>query len=77
MALEKIGDISQPVRTTYGYHILKYTEEIQEGATTLDSVHDILKEELFSTRQDEAYTKLQEQWIGEAKVETYPERMEN
>ncbi|MDI9520346.1 MAG: SurA N-terminal domain-containing protein [Bacillota bacterium] len=77
MALEKIGDISQPVRTSYGYHILKYTEEIQEGATALDSVHDLVKDELFNTRQDEAYTKLKEQWIGEAKVETYPERMEN
>lgn len=75
MALEKVGDVSQPVKTSYGYHIIKFVEEIQEGPTALESVHDLLKDELFGARQDEAYAKLQEQWIGEAQVETYPERM--
>lgn len=77
MALENIGDISSPIKTNYGYHILKYVEDIKEGPVALDSVKETLKKELFEARQEEVYTTLEAQWLSEFKVESYPERMSN
>jgi len=37
-ALEKVGDISEPVKTSFGYHIIKLTELIEGETQPLDDV---------------------------------------
>ncbi|MBE5783699.1 MAG: hypothetical protein E7329_10345 [Clostridiales bacterium] len=75
MALEKVGDVSAPVESTYGYHILQYSADIEEGAATLDAVRETLEEETLSTKQTETYTAAVDAWVAEAKVTTYLDRM--
>jgi len=76
MALTEVGQVSQPVLTEYGYHILQYTGDLAEGAVPLDQVRDALEPEVRTTKEDEAYTAAMNQWISEAQVTTYPERMQ-
>lgn len=75
MALENVGDVSEPVESTYGFHILQYSADIAEGAVALESVHDALQEELLTAKQDETYTATVETWVSEATVVTYLDRM--
>ena len=75
MALEKAGDVSAPVESTYGYHILQYSADIEEGAATLEEVREALEAETLSAKQTETYTAAVEAWVAEANVKTYLEKM--
>lgn len=77
MALEKVGDISQPIRTNFGYHILRYAKDYEEGEAKLEDVKDAIEKEIFSAKQDEKYQELETKWLVEAEVTRYPERMKD
>ena len=75
MALEKVGDVSAPVESTYGYHILQYSADIEEGAVSLEEVREALETTELSAKQNEAYNAAVDAWVAEANVKTYPEKM--
>ena len=69
MALKSVGDISGKVRgETYGYYIIKYVSDVQEGKVDFDSVKDALRESLLSDKQDQTYADTVEQWVTEAGI---------
>ena len=72
MALGAVGDISDLVETSYGYHILKYAGDIEPGIVEYtDEVKEKLHGTLLETAQDAAYTAAVEQWVSDADVKTY------
>jgi parvulin-like peptidyl-prolyl isomerase len=75
MALVKVGDVSEPFKTSYGIHIVKYVSDVTEGAVPLDTVKDTLSAELLTQKQDDLYNTTVEQWVTEAKAKTYLDRM--
>ncbi len=75
MALTKVGDVSEGVRTDYGIHIIKYVSDAQEGETGLDSVRSELESELLSQKQNEAYTAAVDKWVEEAQAKIYKDRL--
>ena len=75
MALENVGDVSEPVESTYGYHIMQYSAEIPEGPVALEDVRADLEAEVLTTKQDAAYTEAVNQWVSEADVKTYTDRL--
>lgn len=75
MALENVGDVSEPVKSDYGYHIIQYSADIPEGSATLETVREPLTAELLSAKQDEAYEAALDGWVAEASVTTYLDRM--
>lgn len=77
MALENVGDVSELVKTSYGYHILCYVGDVTSGAVDFDTKKDAISEDLLATKQDEAYNAAVEQWTEEAKVETFPKAMKD
>ncbi len=67
MALEKIGDVSGKIRgDAYGYYIIKYVADAQEGAIALDEVKDTIESSLLSTKQNDTYTSAQQSWVDAA-----------
>jgi len=76
MALENVGDVSGLVKTDFGYHILKYAQDIEAGAVEYtDEIKAHIHEDLLATAQEAAYDAAVTQWVSEAKVETFPKVM--
>lgn len=75
MALEKVGDVSEPAKSDYGFHIIQYSADITEGTVALDTVSDTLGAELLSEKQDQAYADALAAWVSEAKVESHLEKL--
>ncbi|MEA4927973.1 MAG: peptidylprolyl isomerase [Candidatus Limiplasma sp.] len=75
MALAKPGDVSAPFQTDYGIHIVKYVDDVTEGAVALEDVKDALQAELLSTKQDEVYNAAVTQWVTDAQAKIYKDRL--
>ena len=69
MALEKVGDISWLVKTSYGYHILQYAQDIPSGPVAYETVEEDLRAQMLSEKQSAAYTAKVDEWVAEADVE--------
>jgi len=68
MALAAVGDVSAPVRSSYGIHIIKYQSDIAEGEVGLDTVREPLTEELLSVKSSANVETVLSQWVEEANV---------
>ena len=69
-ALEKVGDISEPVVSSMGVHILHYLRDIPGGAAELtDEMKAEIREVLEGDNADTAFNEGIEKWIAEAAVE--------
>ena len=75
MALANVGDVSEPVESTYGYHIIKYVSAVEEGPVALDTVKDTISSALLTAKQNDVTAETIAQYVSEAKVKTYPERI--
>lgn len=75
MALANVGDVSEPVRSPYGYHIIQYASDIPAGEIGLENVKTAIYDELLAQRQEAAYTSALDQWVAEADVKVYEDRM--
>ena len=76
MALENVGDYSEPVRIEDGVCILQYLGEVTEGEVPLADVREALAEETLDAARSEAYEEQLEAWLEEANPSYYPERMQ-
>ena len=75
MALENVGDVSEPVESTYGYHVIKYVSDVQEGPVDIETVRESISSALLTAKQNEVSEATLKQWTEEAAVKTYPDRM--
>lgn len=69
----EVGTYSKPVKSAYGYHIIKLTDK-QEVGDILDSLEAKrnISESLYTTRHAEVFNELLENLKMTAKIERYP-----
>lgn len=51
----EIGEVSEPVKTQFGYHIIKLVDKKPEMEKSLEEVKDDIKNQLLGLRQQEVY----------------------
>ncbi len=59
------GDLSEPVKTQYGYHLIEITDITPEQQLSYDQVMERIRSELLQQKQDEAWDR----WLAKAKAE--------
>jgi peptidyl-prolyl cis-trans isomerase C len=68
---QKIDEIGEPVKTQFGWHVIKVTDKKDAGTVPFDEVQDQISAYLKSTGQREAAQKVMQELIDSAKVETF------
>lgn len=71
----KENEVSAPVKSQYGYHIIKATGLKEAQVTPLDQVKDQIKSTLLQQKQSEAFNSKIEEWKTDLKVKTYEDRL--
>ena len=74
-SLENVGDITQPISSDFGYHIILYEGAVPEGAVPLDQVKDKIKQDMISAEEDELYNAQMEKWRDQMKIRVYKSRL--
>ena len=68
---QEIGVVGEPVRTSYGYHILKVLEKTEARTQTLDDIREDLTKHLENQRKGEFFEKFVKDLREKATVETF------
>lgn len=76
MALAAIGDVSAPVQSSYGIHIIQYASDIPEGEIGLETVRQELHDELLASKQEYHYSDVMTSWGENAGAKIYMDRMD-
>lgn len=72
----EVGDISRPVRTEFGFHVIEKLEHHEGGPTELDEVRSDIEMELKNRRRQEAFDDFIEELRAEANIEVLNENIE-
>lgn len=73
----KEGQISNPVQTQYGYHIIKVAKKTEYPILAFDKVKEDIKDQLLESKKQEKYNTSLQEWKEKAKVKTYDKNIEN
>ena len=74
MALEHPGDVSEPVVTTAGIHIILYAGDEPAGPFSLtQEQQELLEQEALAGKQTRALEELVSRYRGDYEIETHPE----
>jgi len=69
VALEKVGDVSEPVVGQYGVHILYYLRDIPGGAVELtEEMKNEFHDDLLEQKRNEALNSALDKWLEEASI---------
>jgi len=77
MALAQVGDVSEPVRTEFGIHLIRYESDVPQGPAEYDTVREALEAETLSNKQYEAYYSVVSTWVNEAEVKVYRKHLKD
>ncbi len=69
------GEVSEPVATVYGYHIIRCIKKLNAGKVAFDDVKDGIKENLLEEQKNSEWLKMLEQFKSEAKIKTFENKL--
>lgn len=72
----EVGEVSDPVRTSYGYHVIKLWEREEERAQSLEDVRGEIEAGLRRSRMRDASVKLLRELRKEAEIERLSRNIE-
>jgi peptidyl-prolyl cis-trans isomerase C len=67
----KVGEISGPVKTQFGYHLIKLTDYTPEGNSSLDDIFEEVKKDCFMDKQQKTLADKRTEFENKYKVEMF------
>ncbi len=71
----KVGEISQPVKTRFGYHLIMVTQKVESKIAPFESVKDALAKRLAQIEAELKLLKFIKDIRKEAEIKIYEERL--
>ena len=71
----KVGEVSAPVKTSFGYHIIKCIEKTEYPVKAFDTVKDEVKKTVLDTAKSTAVTNKIAEWTKAANIQTYTDNI--
>lgn len=68
LKLTAVGQVSDPVATYYGLHVLQTIKVYSKGTVPFDEIKDAIKAALLPSKQQEKYDETIAQWKSEAAI---------
>ena len=75
MLLEQPGQVSAPLRSMFGLHLVEYIGDVPAGDVPLADVADAMREGALKEKQDDYYAEQRQALLDAANVKYYPERL--
>lgn len=76
MILDRPGQVSSPLRSASGLHLVQYLSDVTPGDVPLEEVHDAIEAQALQVRQRAYYDERTAAMLEEANVQYYPERLQ-
>lgn len=67
--LKNIGDVSEPVLTAHGIHILLYVSGIEAGPVAFEEVKETIVSDILAERKEAAVSSQYAAWLEEANIQ--------
>ncbi|MBR3503954.1 MAG: peptidylprolyl isomerase [Clostridia bacterium] len=75
MALKNVGDVSDPVLTGYGIHLILYSAALTPGAVPLEEVREGLEAGALETLEEKAIEEAVQAAVDAAEIACWPDRL--
>ena len=72
----EVGEISEPVRTQFGFHVIEKTDHIEGGEVDFDDARDDIEMQLTHQNRQEAFQSFLEGLKADVEIEEIPENIE-
>ena len=75
MMLEQPGQVSSPLRSEYGLHLVEYIGDVAPGEVPLNEIRDAVQADALKEKQEAYYAQQRKALLEAAQVRYYPERL--
>lgn len=75
MMLEQPGQVSSPLRSAHGVHLVQYIGDVTPGEVSLDEAREAVAADALHEKQAAYYDQQRKTLLDEAHVKYYPERL--
>lgn len=77
MLLENVGDHTTKIEGSYGYYIIKYVGDVEEGAIDIETVREGIESDTLSAKQETVKTETIAQWVSDANAQINKSILDN